>query len=48
MLAPAEQGVAFIREIGETSATLVEGGEVTIRASRRGFFGFYDYRYLAE
>jgi Zn-dependent peptidase ImmA (M78 family) len=48
MLAAAGEGVTLIREIGEATATLVNGGEVTIRASRRGFVGFYDYRYLPE
>lgn len=48
ILGPGGQGVALVREVGEAKATLVGGGEVTIRASKRNFVGFYDYRYLPE
>jgi Zn-dependent peptidase ImmA (M78 family) len=48
ILTHTRQSGTLIRGVGETSAVLQTGGSVTIRASRRNFVGFYDYRYLPE
>lgn len=47
VLAPCSEG-ALVKAVGETAANLIAGGQVTIRASKRNYVGFYEYRYLPE
>ncbi len=41
-------GGSIVESTGDACVSLLAGGEVTIRASKRSYIGFYDYRYLPE
>jgi hypothetical protein len=48
LLTPISPTVSRVECVGTETVDLIDGGSVTLSASKRSFVGFYDYRYMPE